>query len=176
MLALYMALIDEENDKLIFKDIYDQYERKLFAHSMSILHNKMLAEDAVSETFLALTRNFQKVHNLEPAEIVAYTVIINRNVCYDILKKEKKHDQSVVTDEFIESKPDTSADERLENIIVADMVEKLPEIYRDVIMMKYFYGFSVKEISSQLHLSVGGVKSRLETARVLLRKEIGQNV
>ena len=52
-----------------------------------------------------------------------------------------------------------------EQLIVSDMLEKLPDIYRDVIMMKYFYGFKVNEISKQLHLSVGGVKSRLEKAR-----------
>lgn len=42
-------------------------------------------------------------------------------------------------------------------------------------MMKYFYGFSVKDISRQLHLSVGGVKSRLETARKILRKDLVPN-
>ena len=55
------------------------------------------------------------------------------------------------------------------------MVEKLPDIYRDVIMMKYFYGFKVNEISKQLHLSVGGVKSRLEQARKILRKDMNDD-
>lgn len=63
----------------------------------------------------------------------------------------------------------------LKKLIVADMVEKLPDIYRDVIMMKYFYGFKVNEISKQLHLSVGGVKSRLEKARKILRKDINDD-
>ena len=43
--------------------------------------------------------------------------------------------------------------DHIEKLIVADMVEKLPDIYRDVIMMKYFYGFKVKEISKQLLLA-----------------------
>lgn len=46
-----------------------------------------------------VSRKFQKIHSLEPAEIVAYTVIINRNVCIDILTKENKHSINVQIDE-----------------------------------------------------------------------------
>ena len=121
----------------------------------------------------ALAENFKKIHSLEPAEIVAYTVIINRNVCIDILTKENKHSINVQIDE--KTKEISEDYDHFEQLIVADMVEKLPDIYRDVIMMKYFYGFKVKEISKQLHLSVGGVKSRLEKARKILRKDINDD-
>lgn len=93
-----MTLIDDD-DKSKFRKIYDSLERKLFVFSMSRLHNNALAEEAVSETFLALAENFKKIHSLEPAEIVAYTVIINRNVCIDILAKENKHSINVQIDE-----------------------------------------------------------------------------
>lgn len=93
-----MTLIDDD-DKSKFRKIYDSLERKLFVFSMSRLHNNALAEEAVSETFLALAENFKKIHSLEPAEIVAYTVIINRNVCIDILTKENKHNINVQIDE-----------------------------------------------------------------------------
>ena len=75
-------------------------------------------------------------------------------------KRKNKHSINVQIDEKI--KEISEEYDHFEQLIVADMVEKLPDIYRDVIMMKYFYGFKVNEISKQLHLSVGGVKSRLE--------------
>lgn len=172
MLGVCLALIDDENDKKTFREFYDEYERKLFAYSMSILHNAALAEEAVSETFLSLAKSFIKIHNFEPTEMVAYTVIINRNVCFDILKKEYKHKPEITAEDFTESKEYSSFKENVQNLIIADIVEKLPDAYRDVIMMKYFYGFTVKEIADQLRMSVGGVKSRLVTARKLLRKEL----
>ena len=82
-----MTLIDDD-DQSVFRKIYDSLERKLFVFSMSKLHNNALAEEAVSETFLALAENFKKIHSLEPAEIVAYTVIINRT-CVSIFLKKK---------------------------------------------------------------------------------------
>lgn len=172
MFVLYMDLIDDESDKITYKEFYDKYERRLFGYSMSILHNEFWAEDAVSDTFLSLAINFQKVHNSEPAKILAYTVIINRNKCYDILEKEKKHKQNATQYRSIENVIDLSCNDELESRYVANTIEELPLIYRDVIMLKYYYGFSVREIAKQLHLSVGGVKSRLETARKLLRKEL----
>lgn len=54
-----MTLIDDD-DKSKFRKIYDSLERKLFVFSMSRLHNNALAEEAVSETFLALAENFKK--------------------------------------------------------------------------------------------------------------------
>lgn len=54
-----MTLIDDD-DKSEFRKIYDSLERKLFIFSMSKLHNNALAEEAVSETFLALAENFKK--------------------------------------------------------------------------------------------------------------------
>ena len=94
-------------------------------------------------------------------------------MCIDILAKENKHSINVQIDEKIK---EISEDyDHFEQLIVADMIEKLPDIYRDVIMMKYFYGFKVKEISKQLHLSVGGVKSRLEKARKILRKDMNDD-
>lgn len=58
MLAVCMTLIDDD-DKSKFRKIYDSLERKMFVFSMSMLHNNALAEEAVSETFLALAK-FQK--------------------------------------------------------------------------------------------------------------------
>lgn len=77
MLTICLTLIDNENDKSTFRKIYDTYERRLFAYSMSILHNTALSEEAVSETFLSLAENFKKIHNFELAEMIAYVVIIN---------------------------------------------------------------------------------------------------
>lgn len=47
MLAICLTLIDDENDKITFRKIYDTYERRLFAYSISIFHNTALSEEAV---------------------------------------------------------------------------------------------------------------------------------
>lgn len=168
LLSIYFTLIDEEDTDL-FEQIYNQYELTLFCMSVSKLHNESLAEDAVSETFLSLAKNFQKVHNFSLSEIVAYTVIINRNVCYDILKDENKYHESI---QFNEEIHNVKTDNEIEKLVTADMINKLPDYLKDTLMLRDYYGFSNVEISKLLKISVSGVKCRFQKIRELLNKEL----
>lgn len=51
MLAIYLTLIDNEDDKKSFEDLYNQNRSKAYAIAFNILKNKTLAEEACSETF-----------------------------------------------------------------------------------------------------------------------------
>ena len=49
MLAIYLTLIDNEDDKKSFEDLYNQNRSKAYAIAFNILKNKALAEEACSE-------------------------------------------------------------------------------------------------------------------------------
>jgi RNA polymerase sigma-70 factor (ECF subfamily) len=171
MLALCMTLIDV-SDTDLFEKIYSEYKNRLYIKSLSILHNHQLAEDAVSDTFFALAKNFKKVHNCTLSEILSFTIIINRSMCFKIYNREKKISEQTLHDEFIEDKSDLSFEEEMKNRPVFEAVQKLPDIYRDIIMLKYYYNLRVEEIAGITCLSEGGVKYRLSEARKLLRKAL----
>ena len=59
MLAIYLTLIDNEDDKKSFEDLYNQNRSKAYAIAFNILKNKTLAEEACSETFFSLAKSFQ---------------------------------------------------------------------------------------------------------------------
>lgn len=168
MLAVCMALVDSLEEKNRFADLYDRLERKLFALSMGKLHDPSLAEDAVSETFLRLAVNWKKLKTLDDNELTAYVVIINRNLCFDMLNSESRfHEAKNI------SAPEDNDDELAQ--LTAEAVSALPDIYKDTIMLSYYYGFSNEEIAGMLGLSLGGVKKRLSRAREMLRKELVEN-
>ena len=171
MLPIYFTLV-EDDDVDLFEKIYNEYEYKLFGLSLSKLHDKSLSEEAVSETFLALAKNFKKVNNLSMTEILAYTVIINRNICCDIAKNEKKHKDCISRDELDELKENESFDEKMDKILVANVVDKLPDPIKDVVMLKYYYGLSYIEIADALKISKSSVKVRLRKAKELLSEEL----
>lgn len=165
MLAPCSALIDSAGERDRFARIYSALERKLFALSMNRLHDTGLAEDAVSETFLRLAVNWSKLKAFDDRELTAYTVIINRNLCRDMLSSEIKFQRAREL-----GGPEEPADELRE--LTARAVTALPEIYRDTVMLSYYYGFSNEEIAGMLGLSLIGVKKRLSRAREMLRKEL----
>ena len=59
-----------------------------------------------------------------------------------------------------------------EKYIVNSVVNDLPLIYKDVIILRYFYDLSIGDIADQLGMSYQGVRKRLTTALRLLRKEL----
>lgn len=89
MLALYLTLIDNEDDKRSFEDLYNQNRSKAYAIAFNILKNKALAEEACSEAFFSLAKSFQKIKNLESHKLDYYIVITVRNASLNLLKKKK---------------------------------------------------------------------------------------
>ena len=176
MPLIFMTLIDDEDGKQTFKNIYEKYETAIFAYAMDILKNNALAEEAVSETFLLIAKNFKRVSRLRPDELVPYILIISRNVSINIIKSEERfHKMNKLSDLIVSSSWEKKFDEEMEILITAEAVKALPEPLMETIMLKYYYGFTVKEISQHMHLSVGGVKSRLAKARKILRKELSED-
>ena len=170
MLPIVLMGLVDESDTRLFEELYNTFEKKLFAYSMSILHNRSLSEEAVSETFFRLAKCFKKIHNLEVSELKAFTVIINRNCCYDIFRSEEKN-SSIVIDEAETNESFSEEQIDLDNIFVTDLINKLPEIYKDTIILRYYYELTEKETAYQLGISVSAVKKRLKYAFNFLRKE-----
>lgn len=58
MIAMYLALIDDEKDKIKFREIYEEYSKQMWYVANEILHDRFLAEDAVHDAFLGIAKNF----------------------------------------------------------------------------------------------------------------------
>lgn len=89
MLGVYLALIDEPSDKEKFTEIYNHYRDMMHRRAMSILHNTVLAEEAVQESFLKIAKNISKISSPVCSKTASFIVIIVRNTSYDILRTEK---------------------------------------------------------------------------------------
>ena len=169
----FMALIDNEGDKELFRQIYDTYRTMLLGYAYKLTHDVSLAEDAVSEAFLRLAKSFNNVHNFEVTKIASYTVIIVRNVCYDLL--ESNDSDLTYIDEISNEEPETAVEDATVKQLLNSAVNDLPEIYKDSIILRYYYELTIIELSEMLGLSVSGVKKRISVALNLLRKELADD-
>ena len=60
-----------------------------------------------------------------------------------------------------------------ENRDIVHAVMELPEKYRAVVSLHYFEGYSFREISKFLHISISAVSMRLYRAKSILKKQLG---
>ena len=71
---------------------------------------------------------------------------------------------------MIQDDDDTATHEEYKELLKA--VKRLSEKYRVVVVLRYFNDYSEKETAEILGIPTGTVKSRLNAAKVLLRKEM----
>lgn len=150
-------------------------ERMMTAYGGSLLRmcalqlrDEQLAEDAVQETFL---KAYRKLHTFrgESSELSWLTSIAIR-VCRDVQRGSwwRRVDRRV----DIDALPEASATDEYPDRTVIREVTALPPRYREVIVLRYYQGLTVRETAEALGLSLTAVKARLNRANGVLRERL----
>ncbi len=173
MLAICLSMIDTEEEKITFEDLYHTYKGKMFSLANSILKNHHNAEEAVSNAFFTAARNFKTIASLTSQQQGAYLKIAVKNAAIDIYRKEKNQNASPI--EEIENFGDVSddvSDEVLSEMnynSVVSAIRSLPEKYAEPLYLYHVQDMSIKDIANTLCASEETVKKRLQRARQKLR-------
>lgn len=130
------------------------------------------AEDMFQEVFLKVNEKLDTYE--ERASIKTWLLRITMNTCKDYLKSAY-HNKVVPMFDFEEegilAQDSFGEVERQEEAkTVREMVQKLSEPYRDVVICVYFREMGIKETAKELGISEGTVKSRLFRAKEKLKK------
>lgn len=146
----------------------DEFETLLTASRIAVdrwlkahIGNRADAEDVLQETCLAAFQGFSRLQN--KASFLPWILGIARRKCAAWYRVQAK-DKAVLMDHL----PD-QAEFASDDSAVNETLEMLPE--RDRLMLRLFYQemLSQKQISEQLHIPEGTVKSRMSTAKAHFR-------
>jgi RNA polymerase sigma-70 factor (ECF subfamily) len=146
--------------------LWDAYCSRLLAFIRGRVADPSEAEDLLQEVFL-------RVHNhlccLPPPEKMDRWIFqIARNLIIDQYRKHR---------ELVELPPDLSVEEALPESEVErelagslkEMIEELPEAYREALVLTEYEGLNQVQLSRRLGISLPGAKSRIQRARAKLR-------
>lgn len=61
MVALYLSLIDKQEEKNRFEELYYRYRNLMYYIAYQVLHQDRDSEDAVQEAFFRIAKNMDKV-------------------------------------------------------------------------------------------------------------------
>ena len=179
MLALYLGMIETPEEKTAFEDLYNKYRGKMFSLAYSILKNYPNAEEAVSQAFFTIARNFSKIRDLSPVKQGAYLKITVKNAAIDIYRKETGENSTPIEEiEDFTAAPDDVSDEVLSEMNynkIVEAIRSLPEQYGECLYLFHVRELSIKEIAAHLYIEPEAVKKRLQRARQKLRKILEEN-
>lgn len=160
-----------END--FFYDIYEKYKYLMFSIAMDVLNDKFAAEDAVQEAFLKILKNSNKVDDIDSIRTKRLVITIAKNSAIDIYRKQRKIWNTEIEMDMVSSV-------RQSNIYTVEDDEKfleiegLPDMYKEVLILKYSSEFSNTEIAELLEISEMNVRKRISRARKLLKQKLDE--
>ncbi|MCH2135083.1 MAG: sigma-70 family RNA polymerase sigma factor [Phycisphaerales bacterium] len=154
--------------------LYDRFGGLVFRIARQLLPTSAEAEDAVQEVFLRLWKTADRF-DPERAKLVTWVILLSRRHVIDRLRRKSSRPKTVVApeDAIPGEAPSATKLERDEaGAGLRRAVATLPQLQRVVIEKAYFHGFTLREISVQMDLPLGTVKSALSRGLGRLRDRV----
>ena len=164
-MLIYLQMIDSEDDRAKFEQIYLRY-RGLMAHAAyQLLQNWADAEDTVHQAFEYIAKNMDKISEPDCTKTRSYLIIIVESKAIDLLRWRSRR-PTMELDEATVSLPAPLQ----EGSTVAAAIARLSPRQRELILLKYAYGYTNEECAEIFGLSYDGIHSLDQRARAKLRE------
>lgn len=164
-MIFYLSIIETPEEKSKLEQIYLEYRGLMFHVANSILHNEQDAEDAIHQAFIKIAENIRKIDQPVSPQTQGYVVTIAENKAIDLYRRRNKHP----TVDLDEEPQGIRAVYNGENVLTACIL-KLPARYREMILLRYHYGYSVKEVATIMGLSHSAASKLEQRAKKKLKE------
>lgn len=140
------------------EQIYKQYYSRLFSFIDSKIHNKEDTKDILSEVFIKIYKNIDKLNSDE--KLTSWIFTITRNTIIDFYRKNGKNGDNIEFDEqhFFEQKEDSDAISELSECI-EPIISSLAPKYSEALYLSEIKELKQKEIADKLDISSGNIKN-----------------
>ncbi len=162
---IYLQMIESEDDQLKFERIYLQYRGLLFYTANKVLHNEQDAEDAVHMAFLKIAENIGKIGDTDCPKTRSYIVTIAENKAIDLYRKKNREKKTEYFDEVHGLEVAYDGDN-----LLAKCILNLSARYREVILLRYYHGYSVREIAALFDISLAAALKLDQRAKKKLKE------
>lgn len=158
-----------KKDKELYSEIIKRYESKLLRYSNYLVNDKDLASDIVQESFIKAYINLNGFDLKKKFSSWIYRIV--HNEAMNAVKKQKKHvpiHEGLDVDSGVDLEDEIIVKEMKSR--AHDCLSHMPVIYREPLSLFYIEEKSYEEISDILRIPVGTVGTRVNRAKILMKK------
>lgn len=170
-------------DALAFEEIISRYESKAMSLSLRLTRNQEDAEEVLQDVFTTVFRKIDGFRGQSAFSSWLYRIVVN--AAFMKLRKRKQN-QTIAMEDLTPAikqycfDKDQYSGTYSQNIaishemqsVIQNAVDRLPDQYRAVFVLRDVDGLSNQETGEILNLSIPAVKSRLHRSRIMLRKKL----
>lgn len=162
----------QRRNQQAFAYLYDNYAAALNGIIFRLVEDKELAEDILQEAFIKIWNNFSN-YDTTKGRLFTWMLNLTRNLTIDTLRSKGYKKQSKISSDenSVSNYADTNATlEKFDGIGIRKQLSNLKPEQRSIIDMAYFNGYTQDEISKEMGIPLGTVKTRMRSAILELRK------
>jgi len=157
----------------LFEGMVKAYSADLYRFALWLVRNRAQADDLVQETFLRAWRSLDQLH--DPTAAKPWLITILRRERARLF--ERQHAETEVPMGFdMENVAGLNGNnDGPEVFALRRALARLPEEYREPLLLQVVGGYSCEEIGAELGIQPGAVMTRLSRARRQLRQVLGDD-
>jgi RNA polymerase sigma-70 factor (ECF subfamily) len=158
-----------KDDSEAFRQMYDRYKGQIFIYCLRMLNDRDMAKDVLQEVFI---RIHTRRETYEPGtNFNGWIHTIARNLSLNARRDMKDHAS------FDEQMSYAAGDDHRRDDValrehLAEEIARLPEIYREALILREYEGYAYQEIADALGVAMSTIKFRIFKAREILRERL----
>ncbi len=161
-------------DAEAFVALIRRYEKRVAGTIYGILGDCPEVDDVGQEVFIRFFRNLAQFRG--ECSIATFLTRIAINLSLNELKRRRRKQwifpSSLDDAQHVADNAKNPMEEKELQKIIGDAVQKLPEKYRLVVILRLMENRSIRETAEILHVAEGTIMSRLARAQELMRREL----
>lgn len=164
-----------EDDQQTFHELYQKHHERVYSICFRMTKNASESEDLTQDVFIRLFRTIGSFRGESAFTTWLYRLTVNL-VLMHFRKRKRRLDQINEKGELpayiVPGSEDPKRMRIVDRILLSEVITKLPEGYRQAIILHDIQGLQHKEIAETRGRSVGTSKSQLHKGRAMLRELI----
>lgn len=185
-MANYLDMTDEQLVKSYAagsNDAFDillrRHQDRIYNYILRIIKNEDVANDIFQETFVKAIQTIRQGRYTENGKFPAWISRIAHNLIIDFYRQEKSENvQSADIDDVDVLNRKELCEDTIEDMIISEqirddvkyLIQELPDLQREVLVMRYYQGLSFKEIAETTNVSINTALGRMRYAILNLRR------
>lgn len=155
-----------------------RHKDKLYSSILFMVKDKYLAEDIFQDVFIRIIDTMRGGRYTEEGKFLPWAMRIAHNLCVDHFRKVKRTPTIKNGDDkdifevlnFSEDGAETIMMKKQSHDRVREMLDRLPDDQREVIILRHFADMSFKEIAAMTNCSINTALGRMRYGLINLRK------
>lgn len=172
-----------QGNQAAFSALLSRHRERIFSSIYFLVRDQELAEDIFQDTFIKIINKIRDGKYREEDKFLPWAVCIAHNLVIDYFRKEKQMPKVRDGEEYSVFDRMKSREKNCHEIMVEDqrrntvreMITKLPDEQREVLIMRIYAELSFKEIAEITGVSINTALGRMRYALIHLRGIMEKN-